>query len=389
MKVLEIRYSDGNVRRVEFDNQTYKVGRSSHNDIVIKNEKVSREHGHFTASGGVVTFFDRSKNGSKVNGKTVKNSGVQLQVGDVVELPGARIEFRGDDMRAGAAAGPMDSKVPVIAAVSFLAVLLIVAALVYFLAYSPKGEYDTVVDCCKIANFRAGVITTDVLGTVTVVETSTIPRIPDTKFGISFDYEIKNGKSVKYHQEILYPYVPEGMESQVTGDGIFQLFPKENRGIFTSTLTADKGTFAKVFTMDAVYPVGAQAWKIYLDDELFKTITFVVVAQDLPKEEVEEKKPVKKKRKPKPTEVDEGMPPEGNVMPSGGGTTPGGSTDPGGSGTTPPYDGSGTPPPYDDGGTSPGGSGGTSPYDGSGGTSPGDSSPQRRGVFDLLFPWRR
>ena len=381
MKVLEIRYSDGNVRRVEFDNQTYKVGRSSHNDIVIKNEKVSREHGHFTAGGGIVTFFDRSKNGSKVNGKTVKNSGVQLQVGDAVELPGARIEFRGDDMRAGgaAAAGPMDSKVPVIAAVSFLAVLLIAAALIYFLAYAPKGKYDTVVDCCKIANFRAGVITTDVLGAVTVVETSNIPRIPDTKFGISFDYEIKNSKSVKYHQEILYPYIPEGMESQVTTDGIFQLFPKENRGIFASTLTADKGTFAKVFTMDAVYPVGPQTWKIYLDDELIKTITFVVVAQDLPKEEVEEKKPViKKKKKPKPTEVDEGMPPEGNVLPSGGGTPPGGSTDPGGSGT-PPYDGSGAPP---SGGTPP-------PYNGSGGTPPGDSSPQRKSPFDFLLPWKR
>ena len=378
MKVLEIRYDDGNVRRVEFDNQTYKVGRSSHNEIVIKNNKVSREHGHFTAGGGIVTYFDRSKNGSKVNGKIVKGSGVQLQVGDVVELSGARIEFRGDDMRAGAAAGPVDTKVPVIAAVSFLAVLLIVATLIYFLAYSPKGEYDSV-DCCKIENFRAGVITTDMLGAVSVVETSSIPRIPDTKFGVSFDYEIKNGRSVKYHQEILYPYVPEGMESWVNSDGIFQLFPKQNRGIFTTTLTADRKTFARVFTMDALHPVGAQTWKIYLDEELYKTVTFMVVGQDLPEEEVEEKKPVIKKKKPKPPEVDEGMPPEGNVMPSGGGgTTPGDGTAPDGSGGTPPYDGSGTTP-YDGSGTSPGG----------GGTSPGDNSQINKNILRFLFPWRR
>ncbi|MBN1573118.1 MAG: FHA domain-containing protein [Deltaproteobacteria bacterium] len=366
MKVFKITYEDGKVKRLESEDQTFKVGRASNNNIVIRNDKVSREHGHFTVGGGMVTYFDRSKNGSLVNGEKVHNSGVHLKIGDVVELPGARIEYKGDDMRDKEAPPTVSLAAPIIAAVSFLVVLLGVAALIYFFGYAKRPQYDSL-NCCKISNFQAGVITIDPMGNATVFESPTIPRIPDTKFGVYFQYESKSEKPIKYHQEMLYPYLPENWETWITDEGIFQLFPSENRGVFSTTLPAEKTSFTRVVTLDALYPVGTQTWKIYLDNELYKTVSFTVVAQELPpapeekKEEPEEevkKPPVKKKTTPKVEEKE--IPP---ITPEDG------------TGTTP-DDGTGTTPP-DGGGT-------TSPY---GGGTTDDS--QNRSLLRLLFPWMR
>jgi hypothetical protein len=374
MKAFKITYEDGKVRMLESDDQTFSVGRAVKNNIVVKNDKVSREHGHFTVEGGLVTYYDQSKNGSKVNGKVVHNKGVHLQIGDTIEVPGAKIVYKGDDMKAGPSRAPaaaVSSRAPIIAAVSFLVLILVAAALVYFFVYAGKEEYDSLA-CCKIRNFQAGVITADPMGNVTVFESETIPRIPDTKFGVYFQYESKSGQPIKYHQEMLYPYLPENWESWVTGEGIFQLFPSESRGVFSTTLPADKTSFARAITMDALYPVGTQTWKIYLDNELYKTVSFTVVAQKLPpaEEEKEEevKKPPVKKKKPAPKEEEKVIPPitpeDGTGAPPEGGY----GTEPGGTGTTP--DGTGTTPPNE------------------GGTGTGDNTQQRNPLW-FLFPWQR
>jgi hypothetical protein len=384
MKVFKITYEDGKVKRLESEDQTFKVGRASTNNIVIKNQKVSREHGHFTVGGSMVTYFDRSKNGTMVNGEVVHNSGVHLKIGDVVELPGARIEYRGDDARVAAAEERPASGLaaPVIAAVSFLVLILVAAALIYFFGYAKKPQYDSL-NCCNISNFQAGVIATDSMGNVSVFESPTIPRIPNTKFGVYFEYESKSEKPIKYHQEMLYPYLPKNWESWITDEGIFQLFPSENRGVFSTTLPAEKSTFVRAVTLDALYPVGTQTWKIYLDNELYKTVSFTIAAQELPptpeekEEEKEVKKPPVRKKKPAPEVKEREIPPitpedgTGTTPPDGGGTTPDGGTGP-----IPPDGGTGTTPP--DGG------GNTSPY--GGGTTNGsqDNNPLR-----FLFPWRR
>ncbi|GEM_PF-3074394 len=371
MKVFKITYEDGKVKRLESDEETFKVGRASSNNIVIRNEKVSREHGHFTVGGGMVTYFDRSKNGSLVNGEKVHNSGVHLKIGDVVELSGAKIEYKGDDMRAAEAPAAASLTAPIIAAVSFLIVLLGAAALIYFFGYAGKPKYDSL-NCCKISNFQAGVITTDPMGKTTVFESPTIPRIPDTKFGVYFEYESKSEKPIKYHQEMLYPYLPENWESWITGEGIFQLFPSENRGVFSTTLPAEKTVFTRIVTLDSLYPVGTQTWKIYLDNELYKTVSFTVVAQELPPEEKKpeeepKKPPVKKKKAPKVEERE--IPP---ITPEGGTGAP----PDGGTGTTP-DSGTGTTPPDGSGTTTPGGGGTT------------DNSQNKNPLLRLLFPWMR
>ena len=62
-----------------------RVGRGTDNEIVLRDERVSRHHGQFTSRHGVMVYTDLdSTNGSLVNGARVREAG--LGVGDTVRL---------------------------------------------------------------------------------------------------------------------------------------------------------------------------------------------------------------------------------------------------------------------------------------------------------------
>jgi hypothetical protein len=72
-------------RTVAFRGGTLRVGRGIDNDIVLRDERVSRHHGRFTSRHGVMVYTDLdSTNGSLVNGMRVREAG--LGVGDTVRL---------------------------------------------------------------------------------------------------------------------------------------------------------------------------------------------------------------------------------------------------------------------------------------------------------------
>ena len=59
-------------RTVAFRGGTLRVGRGTDNDIVLRDERVSRHHGRFTSRHGVMVYTDLdSTNGSLVNGTRV------------------------------------------------------------------------------------------------------------------------------------------------------------------------------------------------------------------------------------------------------------------------------------------------------------------------------
>ena len=72
-------------RGVAFRGGMVRVGRGTDNDIVLRDERVSRHHGQFTSRHGVMVYTDLdSTNGSLVNGARVREAG--LGVGDTVRL---------------------------------------------------------------------------------------------------------------------------------------------------------------------------------------------------------------------------------------------------------------------------------------------------------------
>ncbi len=93
MKVFVIKDEGGTSRRFESEKKTIMVGRGSHNDIVIRGDNASRDHGFFRTGSKGLTFSDRSKNGSYVNGALYINKDVSLKVGDTVEISGTKIKF--------------------------------------------------------------------------------------------------------------------------------------------------------------------------------------------------------------------------------------------------------------------------------------------------------
>ncbi|MBN1574103.1 MAG: FHA domain-containing protein [Deltaproteobacteria bacterium] len=96
MKVFVIKDERGASRRFESEKSTITVGRGSHNDIVIGGDNASRDHGFFRSGSRGLTFSDRSKNGSYVNGALFINKDVSLKVGDTVEISGTKIKYYSD-----------------------------------------------------------------------------------------------------------------------------------------------------------------------------------------------------------------------------------------------------------------------------------------------------
>ena len=82
---IEVAIPGEAARTVTYRGGTLRVGRGTDNDIVVRDERVSRHHGQFTARHGVLVYTDLdSTNGSLVNGVRVREVG--LGVGDVVRL---------------------------------------------------------------------------------------------------------------------------------------------------------------------------------------------------------------------------------------------------------------------------------------------------------------
>jgi hypothetical protein len=93
---LRVIAHDGSERRVPFDGTSLTIGRSSDNDCVLADSRVSRHHARLTGRRGTLVYTDLgSTNGSRVNGvvvaELVLGAGDRIELGDtiiLVEVPG-------------------------------------------------------------------------------------------------------------------------------------------------------------------------------------------------------------------------------------------------------------------------------------------------------------
>ena len=67
---------------------TITIGRSSHCDIIIPNDSVSREHGRLSIIGGSYVYEDVGKNGSVIGGRIIHGQRVTIAAGTEVLLAG-------------------------------------------------------------------------------------------------------------------------------------------------------------------------------------------------------------------------------------------------------------------------------------------------------------
>jgi hypothetical protein len=83
--VLQVTDPDGHAREVEIGPGGLTIGRADDNDLVARDQRVSRHHGRIVGRRGTLIYLDLgSTNGSKVNGEPVGE--VVLGVGDRIEL---------------------------------------------------------------------------------------------------------------------------------------------------------------------------------------------------------------------------------------------------------------------------------------------------------------
>ena len=88
-----LEFLDGNQTREPIRSRATRIGRSSDNDIVLKNTSVHRQHAVIREdpSGGLVIVDMDTANGIKVNEEWVKSA--RLKQGDVIELGEVRMRF--------------------------------------------------------------------------------------------------------------------------------------------------------------------------------------------------------------------------------------------------------------------------------------------------------
>lgn len=68
--------------------RTITIGRGSHCDILIPNEKISREHARISLVGNRYVFQDTSSNGSTLNGQIIHNERIEVAPGAPILLAG-------------------------------------------------------------------------------------------------------------------------------------------------------------------------------------------------------------------------------------------------------------------------------------------------------------
>lgn len=89
-----LEFLDGNQTREPIRSRATRLGRSSDNDIVLKNTSVHRQHAVIKEdpTGGLVIVDMDTNNGVIVNGERIK-SAAKLNQGDVIELGEVRMRF--------------------------------------------------------------------------------------------------------------------------------------------------------------------------------------------------------------------------------------------------------------------------------------------------------
>ncbi|MBN1882561.1 MAG: FHA domain-containing protein [Deltaproteobacteria bacterium] len=315
MKSFLITYDDGTVRRLSIDEDVsrFTVGREKQNNIVIHDDRMSREHGVFEVSLDGIVYRDSSRNGSLVNGRVVKNSAVWMYPGDSIELFGAMVLYENDGTSSDTTGRlSIESDTPsvpimmqgispqrrLLAAVVIILILSVVAiTLVFFIkerrefridpegTIAPTGteSVDTGISMADeipglmILEFYAGIIAEEDDRFVILEETTTIPRVPGTLFGVCFRYDVINGEPVEYFQDEQYPSFPNTWEGWSEGSGAFTPFPDAHRAEYRTTLSPEEDAAARVWYVDEEYPLGEMTWEVYFNDVLYRTITFTVV----------------------------------------------------------------------------------------------------------------
>lgn len=150
-------------------------------------------------------------------------------------------------------------------------------------AGAPLAPTGKTLKCCKITNFKAGIIAKGENGGVTVKEVDEIPYVPGTYIGVRFNYESKSGKPIEYFEEEFFPEAPLYWE-EIAGKN-YKIFPDELRAEYTSMLPpkTENNLFVSYWILKpSGDPTGKWIWDIYFDREYYTTVIFNVV---LPKGE--------------------------------------------------------------------------------------------------------
>ena len=94
--VLVVRDPRGVESRVPVHGGVLRVGRGQDNDLVLRDDQVSRHHGQLLSRHGALVYRDlESTNGSFVNGERVTE--IAIGPGDVLQLGRSRVTIDADD----------------------------------------------------------------------------------------------------------------------------------------------------------------------------------------------------------------------------------------------------------------------------------------------------
>ena len=315
MRSFLITYDDGTVKRLSVDESVsrFTIGREEHNNIVIRDDRMSREHGVFEVSLEEIVYHDSSRNGSLVNGRVVKGSAVRLFPGDSIELFGATVLYETDSTTNETTGGMfIESETPsfpvvmngispqrkFLAAVVVLLIISVVAiTLVFFIkerrelrvgpedietpAVTESNDSDIPmtdeVPGIMILEFYAGIISEEDGRFIVIEETTTISRTPGTMFGVYFRYNILDENPVEYFQDEYYPSFPPTWDGWSEGNGNFITFPDTHRAEYRVILSPESDEAARIWYMDEAYPLGEITWDIYFANILYRTVTFTIV----------------------------------------------------------------------------------------------------------------
>jgi len=88
MPTIQIQHLSGPTagRRLAFEKDVLHFGRSTDADIMISHRSASREHGELRLEGNQWTLMNKSRNGTRVNGRRVGKDGHVLANMDVVQI---------------------------------------------------------------------------------------------------------------------------------------------------------------------------------------------------------------------------------------------------------------------------------------------------------------